>query len=96
MLSRMIFVLFILKEWSNVSCDEVYRARGGDDDSGCVTADGRAGTCTRVGSCVTVKDDNSLPVCYTVPVFGTKYVCCPSTSQPGVYARSMKGENDFS
>lgn len=79
----------------SVNChpsDSVTSSRTVDDDFGCATADGRAGMCTRVGTCATVKDETSLSVCNTVPLVTEKYICCPFSSQPAVYARSLKGK----
>ena len=67
-------------------------SRANDDDSGCVTQEGRPGSCVRSGTCQMVKDETDIPVCYTLPFFGTKYICCPSTDRPGVYPKESPGK----
>lgn len=97
MLTYMLLLFFLSCKLTTINCDsneERLFFRSNDEDSGCVTSEGRAGTCTRSGSCSTVQDETSLPVCYTVPFFGTKYYCCPYSSQPGIYARSLRGKNN--
>lgn len=91
MLTKVIFSLSFLPFILTQQINSLTRAN--DDDSGCVTQEGRAGTCVRTGSCQTVTDESTLPVCYTLPFFGTKYYCCPATDRPGVYAKSSPGKS---
>lgn len=63
------------------------QSRAGDEDAGCVTNDGRPGTCS-VG-CKTVDDTSSLPTCYSF--MAVKFVCCPNSSNPPQAIKNVKG-----
>lgn len=63
-------------------------------DSGCVTPDGRPGSCVVRAACR--KDNSNLLVCYKVPgLFGSQveFVCCPDSGSPGVTPRPIPGGN---
>lgn len=63
-----------------------------EDDPGCVTNEGRPGTCMASVSCSMVNDTSVLPTCSSPPLIPLKYVCCPNSNTPGVYPRSPQGK----
>ena len=64
-----------------------------DSDSGCVTKDGRPGTCVVRAACNKGGKGDDLVVCYKVPGFfmEVEFVCCPDTDKPGVVPPFIKG-----
>lgn len=76
------------------------RAEGdqSDSDSGCVTKDGRPGTCTVRAGCSRGGKGDDLIVCYKVPGFfmEVEFVCCPDTDKPGVVPPTLKGKSNTS
>lgn len=65
-----------------------------DQPSGCVTSEGRGGTCVVKSSCKTLHKNSTHVVCYTVPgLFGKpiQFVCCPSNNRPGVTPARISG-----
>lgn len=64
------------------------RADEDQEQGGCVTNDGRPGSCVMERSCQTVKDTSNLPVCYSL---FWKFICCPNSEKPARPVQNLQG-----